>query len=318
MAGFYHYSPWQDAANFGQGVGQSLGQALAQRPEIQARARELQMQMQLQKERDAREQQSFPLKQELLKAQVGAANFRPQYLQEEADRKRQYEEDRLKQGSEALDIRRALMEMQGKINQQNADSNATRADKARDYGMSLDPSIDWDNKKRTPAKDMSDAKAGGRTLAESVQGMPGVNPAIPVNVPPYVGRVFNRELHNPANAGMSQQDVADKFTVPQRDYDTPGWLQGGGFDMIRQMFGGEQSAPTTHSVTPGFRVPQELIDSFGVVHSGEVPNASLPNPNGASAQTNQAPIKVDSEEAYNALPVGAVYMDSTGKQFTKR
>ena len=308
MAGFYHYSPWQDAANFGQGVGQSLGQALAQRPEIQARAREIQQQMQLRQQQGAREQQQFPLELQAKLAQI------ENYKNDQLWKQRQYE----------LDQRHVAVEKQrADAYDRSVTAGEIRADKSRDYGddsygMSLDPSIDWDNKKRSPAKDMSDAKAGSRTLAESVADMPGVNPAIPVNVPPYVGRVFNRELHNPANAGMSQQDVASKFTVPQRDYDTPGWLQGGGFDMIRQLFGGEQSVSTTHPVTPGFRVPQELIDSFGVTHSGKVPNASLPNPNGAAAQTSQAPIKVDSEEAYNALPIGTVYMDSTGKQFTKR
>ena len=61
MSGFYSYSPWRDAANFGQGVGSALSQALIQRPEINAQAA-------LMRQKLSSQQQEGPLNLELLKA----------------------------------------------------------------------------------------------------------------------------------------------------------------------------------------------------------------------------------------------------------
>lgn len=57
------YSPWQDAANYGSGLGETLGKLLIGLPQQRA---ELAMQ-----------RQQFPLQQQLLQAQVQEANLRP-------------------------------------------------------------------------------------------------------------------------------------------------------------------------------------------------------------------------------------------------
>lgn len=57
------YSPWADAANYGAGLGETLGRILLQVPQQRA---ELRMQ-----------QQQFPLQQQLMQAQINEANLRP-------------------------------------------------------------------------------------------------------------------------------------------------------------------------------------------------------------------------------------------------
>jgi hypothetical protein len=68
---YLSYSPWQDAANVGRGIGDSLSQAILMRPELRARVVAQQQQQQEQ-------QQRFPLEQKLLEAQIGNTQAQPE------------------------------------------------------------------------------------------------------------------------------------------------------------------------------------------------------------------------------------------------
>lgn len=68
------YSPWQDAANYGRGLGDTLGQILLQVPRIRA-------QQKMQGAEFQNEQSNWPLQHQLLQAQVGEAQQRPQLEQ---------------------------------------------------------------------------------------------------------------------------------------------------------------------------------------------------------------------------------------------
>lgn len=64
------YSPWQEAAQYGEGLGRTLSQAMLQQPALRA-------QLGMERARFAQEQQLFPLQQQLLQAQVGYEQARP-------------------------------------------------------------------------------------------------------------------------------------------------------------------------------------------------------------------------------------------------
>lgn len=120
MSNFVNYSPWQDAANYGQGLGQALGQILLQQPRQRA---EFQMQ-----------QERFPLEQQLLQAQVKNTEFQPEYRNELLGLRQQSEQDRNTNAQQGLDIKSALLALQQQIQpqrvdiaQQNADSNTQNA-----------------------------------------------------------------------------------------------------------------------------------------------------------------------------------------------
>ena len=70
------YSPWQDAASYGQALGQTLAQGMLQLPRQRA-------EMDMERQRFASQQGMVPLQQMLLRAQAGALQEKPGLLQSE-------------------------------------------------------------------------------------------------------------------------------------------------------------------------------------------------------------------------------------------
>lgn len=118
MAGYFNYSPWPDAAEYGRGFGQTISQAMLRAPQQR-------MEMQQQKER-------FPLEQELLKAQISSALSQPELRKlmlqaalQRADNQGAYQKGQLKIGEENAATRKSALDEKTSFDtQKNITGNA--------------------------------------------------------------------------------------------------------------------------------------------------------------------------------------------------
>lgn len=280
MSGFYSYSPWSDAAAFGHGVGQTLTQALIQRPEIQAQADELRQRMaqsQIQSDQSVQEQ---PLRMDLLRAQIKAANDGSDYK------------------SNYLDLQNRRLQEASYWH----DTIANMRDESNGYKNALIESEKQRNDARTAAEIEKTvngpshwanwaAKNGAiktRALELGDDPTSGYQTGLPISTDNATrGALMGTQSPEELNAMLGQTFLEPQTKTNMISHGFKNWFT-------------SNNPPTPGQVTTNSfvqRLPQDVLDSFGVVHSGQVPNASMPIAPGAP-QTQGAPKVGDVRKGY--------------------
>lgn len=156
------YSPWQDAASYGQGLGAALGQILLQQPRLRA-AQQM-------------EQQRFPLEQQLLQAQIRGAEAAPDLkrMQLEGLLQRIQSSTALNQATEQL--RKAQTELAGAAQAKDI----AQTEKLGSPTQPKSPTAEQQFSMGQAAMKMLDNAAKNRALAA------GMAPTVPVVVAPEV------------------------------------------------------------------------------------------------------------------------------------
>lgn len=263
MANFVNYSPWQDAANYGQGLGQALGQILLQQPRQRA---EFQMQ-----------QERFPLEQQLLQAQVKNTEFQPEYRNELLGLRQQSEQDRNTNAQQGLDIKSALLALQQQIQpqrvdiaQQNADSNTQNAG-SRALQVAK-PRVSGSQ----PHAPSSATMNGQNELVAKLLPLLGqsefggqANTNMPVNVMTAGQQALQ------SNPGVNPLEVLKQFVQPNVQTNQPG--------MIGKMLGRQPQVVTNGA---SFGVP-EALQALQSHTQGQQTNAPTPVQTAVNPTTGQ-------------------------------
>lgn len=276
---FFSYSPWQDAANFGQGVGRSLSQALIQQPQAQAEVALMRQRMQGEQQQQSREAQQFSLTMEELKARTANENAQPE----------------LRQARAAMEQMRVQQLGEHYQNQDSAVADKVAllvqalADKEANGGKG-------GTKPTTPAQGLTNTSLGNRVFGQLAQSEPGVNKAHPAEVPAYVAHTFGDTLKDPANAGEDAFDMGKAYMRPNMEYAAPSHGLGMLGAMLEKLGLTTPSEPQLVQNGVSFRVPPEVIDSFAVRHTGMLPSASLPSPSGAPMTAPSGMVSVRNKE----------------------
>ncbi len=104
------YSPWQDAAEYGAGLGRTLSQAMLQMPMLKAQQAMEQQRLGMEQGRYQTEQSQAPLQAQLLQAQIGNLNARPELAQQRLAMMDMMNQSRLEQADVLNQLRMAQIE----------------------------------------------------------------------------------------------------------------------------------------------------------------------------------------------------------------
>ena len=193
MSNYVGYSPWQDAAQYGQGLGEVLGQILLNQPRLRAQ--------------QAMEQQRFPLEQQLLQAQIKNQNFQPQYRQDLLSMKQQSEADKARYEGENLDIRRGALANQAELNDERARHNmdTEESNKERQSWKEQHPTVP------SAGAGLGEGLRGIKMVSDAAKGAAGaagMSKDVPVHIDPKLEATA---------AQMAQQPGAHSIRLSARD-----------------------------------------------------------------------------------------------------
>ena len=270
MSGFYSYSPWRDAANFGQGVGSALSQALIQRPEINAQAALMRQQL-------SKQQQEEPLDLDLKRAQIRNLDYRPDYLGQVLQAKIDAQTDRQNNAEQIFGLKKDIADRDTKYGEALAELRKAQAGAIEKKSEEGSP---WGNL----AGKLSLLKGREQELAGSDSSIQGKLPISP-----------NMDLKNLVMQAKTPEDVQSILALAKLSPNLE-------TNKVSHWFGGDTDNVTTNSYTMG--IGDDDLAAFGVTHTGKVPNASLPKP-GGEGNTNAQPeapkgmIRVKSPEGKN-------------------
>jgi len=274
------YSPWQDIGKFGQGLGDTLSQALIQLPRLRA-------EIQMQKDKAGRDAAEFPLQLALLQGQVDEQKSLSKLHEAQAGQVpilAKQKQDILKQREENT---------QHRMNQTDI-GLGLKEDASEEKKYEFDAKKTAGEKKAATPKMMSPASQ--MELQRALQGI--------------VDSSVKNQLPNP-ESDMAKVKVDP--SIQQQIFNTmnqaatngvPNSATLAGFQHLMDVLKVSPNI-STHSVTnsPGGWFSKPDVSQVPVTNSF---TAMLP------------PIMVDSQEAHSALPKGTRYVDSQGNVAVKQ
>jgi len=274
------YSPWQDIGKFGQGLGDTLSQALIQLPRLRA-------EIQMQKDKAGRDAAEFPLQLALLQGQV----------------------DEQKSLSKLHEVQAGQVPILAKQKQdilKQREENTQRRMNQTDIGLGLKEDASEEKKYEFDAK----KTAGEKKAATPKMMSPASQMELQRALQGIVDSSVKNQLPNP-ESDMAKVKVDP--SIQQQIFNTmnqaatngvPNSATLAGFQHLMDVLKVSPNI-STHSVTnsPGGWFSKPDVSQVPVTNSF---TAMLP------------PIMVDSQEAHSALPKGTRYVDSQGNVAVKQ
>jgi len=274
------YSPWQDIGRFGQGLGDTLSQALIQLPRLRA-------EIQMQKDKAGRDAAEFPLQLALLQGQV----------------------DEQKSLSKLHEVQAGQVPILAKQKQdilKQREENTQRRMNQTDIGLGLKEDASEEKKYEFDAK----KTAGEKKAATPKMMSPASQMELQRALQGIVDSSVKNQLPNP-ESDMAKVKVDP--SIQQQIFNTmnqaatngvPNSATLAGFQHLMDVLKVSPNI-STHSVTnsPGGWFSKPDVSQVPVTNSF---TAMLP------------PIMVDSQEAHSALPKGTRYVDSQGNVAVKQ
>jgi hypothetical protein len=274
------YSPWQDIGRFGQGLGDTLSQALIQLPRLRA-------EIQMQKDKAGRDVAEFPLQLALLQGQV----------------------DEQKSLSKLHEVQAGQVPILAKQKQdilKQREENTQRRMNQTDIGLGLKEDASEEKKYEFDAK----KTAGEKKAATPKMMSPASQMELQRALQGIVDSSVKNQLPNP-ESDMAKVKVDP--SIQQQIFNTmnqaatngvPNGATLAGFQHLMDVLKVSPNI-STHSVTnsPGGWFSKPDVSQVPVTNSF---TAMLP------------PIMVDSQEAHSALPKGTRYVDSQGNVAVKQ
>ena len=275
------YSPWQDIGKFGQGLGDTLSQALIQLPRLRA-------EIQMQKDKAGRDAAEFPLQLALLQGQVD-------------------EQKSLSKLHEAQAGQVPILAKQKQDILKQREENTQRRMNQTDIGLGLKEDASEEKKYEFDAK-----KTAGEKKAATPKMM---SPASQMELQRALQEIVNSSVKNQLpNPESDMAKVKVDPSIQQQIFNTmnqaatngvPNGATLAGFQHLMDVLKVSPNI-STHSVTnsPGGWFSKPDVSQVPVTNSF---TAMLPKL-----------IMVDSQEAHSALPKGTKYVDSQGNVAVKR
>jgi len=274
------YSPWQDIGRFGQGLGDTLSQALIQLPRLRA-------EIQMQKDKAGRDAAEFPLQLALLQGQVD-------------------EQKSLSKLHEAQVGQVPILAKQKQDILKQREENTQRRMNQTDIGLGLKEDASEEKKYEFDAK----KTAGEKKAATPKMMSPASQMELQRALQGIVDSSVKNQLPNP-ESDMAKVKVDP--SIQQQIFNTmnqaatngvPNSATLAGFQHLMDVLKVSPNI-STHSVTnsPGGWFSKPDVSQVPVTNSF---TAMLP------------PIMVDSQEAHSALPKGTRYVDSQGNVAVKQ
>jgi hypothetical protein len=274
------YSPWQDIGKFGQGLGDTLSQALIQLPRLRA-------EIQMQKDKAGRDAAEFPLQLALLQGQVD-------------------EQKSLSKLHEAQVGQVPILAKQKQDILKQREENTQRRMNQTDIGLGLKEDASEEKKYEFDAK----KTAGEKKAATPKMMSPASQMELQRALQGIVDSSVKNQLPNP-ESDMAKVKVDP--SIQQQIFNTmnqaatngvPNSATLAGFQHLMDVLKVSPNI-STHSVTnsPGGWFSKPDVSQVPVTNSF---TAMLP------------PIMVDSQEAHSALPKGTRYVDSQGNVAVKQ
>jgi hypothetical protein len=274
------YSPWQDIGKFGQGLGDTLSQALIQLPRLRA-------EIQMQKDKAGRDAAEFPLQLALLQGQVD-------------------EQKSLSKLHEAQVGQVPILAKQKQDILKQREENTQRRMNQTDIGLGLKEDASEEKKYEFDAK----KTAGEKKAATPKMMSPASQMELQRALQGIVDSSVKNQLPNP-ESDMAKVKVDP--SIQQQIFNTmnqaatngvPNGATLAGFQHLMDVLKVSPNI-STHSVTnsPGGWFSKPDVSQVPVTNSF---TAMLP------------PIMVDSQEAHSALPKGTRYVDSQGNVAVKQ
>lgn len=274
------YSPWQDIGRFGQGLGDTLSQALIQLPRLRA-------EIQMQKDKAGRDAAEFPLQLALLQGQV----------------------DEQKSLSKLHEVQAGQVPILAKQKQdilKQREENTQHRMNQTDIGLGLKEDASEEKKYEFDAK----KTAGEKKAATPKMMSPASQMELQRALQGIVDSSVKNQLPNP-ESDMAKVKVDP--SIQQQIFNTmnqaatngvPNGATLAGFQHLMDVLKVSPNI-STHSVTnsPGGWFSKPDVSQVPVTNSF---TAMLP------------PIMVDSQEAHSALPKGTRYVDSQGNVAVKQ
>lgn len=285
MPGYFNYSPWTDAANYGRGFGQTLAQALIRAPQ--------------ERENLAEQRARFPLEQELTEAQIHSALAQPElrkmmydaamgrnanqkehYENEDANAKertgntKDYNEKRVKLGQQNADTRTAAQQEHASYDSQKQGTTAALAQGK----IALDAVMEALGQKKIDTMGQPKMQTGAQTDSQVKRGMDtqkllGASLGNPNQVPSASVAEYaaKEQQQQPTNSLMS---ILQSIMTPNRETNRT-WMH---------PISGEVTTNGAHFTVPGQPPP--------MTQGAPVPVAQQPMANAPAPMTPHGMVRV--------------------------